>query len=411
MQLPWKSLLAAVGVLTLLVVLIWFFFLRTPSSVEPVPTPTTSGFTTGTVVTTEATLPQEADPSDAPYGYTGTQRIFKIADGPVVAATFVQTFNPTTTVARYVMQDNGRVFDLPIDVPGSVPRAVSNTTIPAIAHALWGEGGESVVLQYMEEVTVKTLYMRFSPRATSTIATPLPPQIRFLPDNIFTLAISPDGKKLAYMLVTTGGATGYVANINGTESKTLFFTPLTQVRLTWPAANTLLMQTKAAVGVSGMAFSIALQSGTVTPLLHAAGLSIIADPAFEKVIYQTSTLSDVKTYSHDVVSGKDLRLSFDPFPEKCVQSGKTSSLIYCALPLAYISPQYLDLWYKGLASAADSLVAFNPTTGARIIIGTPGQGEGGKKSDIVGIAVAPADAYLSFVTKGDRSLWGVRLTQ
>jgi len=411
MQLPWKSLIAAVGVLILVGVLVWFFFLRSTPTVEPVSTPTTSSFTSGTVVTTAVTLPQEADPSDTPYGYTGRQRIFKIADGPIAAATFVQTFNPTTTVARYVMQDSGRVFDLPIDVPGSVPRAVSNTTIPAIANALWSEGGESVILQYAEQTTIKTLYMRFSVRATSTASTPTPPQIRFLPDNILTLTISPDGKRLVYMLATATGAAGYLANVNGTESTLLFSTPLTQVRISWPAASTLLMQTKAAVGNPGMAFSVAIKDGVVTPLLHAAGLSAIADPAFAKVIYQTSNASDVKTYSHDVISGKDLRLSFDPFPEKCVQSSKTTSLIYCALPIVYIPPGYLDLWYKGLASVADSLVAFNPTTGAQLIIGTPGQGEGGKKSDVISMTVAPTDAYLSFVIKGDRSLWGARLTQ
>jgi len=412
MQLPWKSLVAAFGVLTLVGVLVWFFFFRSTTTVIPTqtPTPTTSSFTSGAVVTTSATLPQQTDAPEATVGYTGTKRIFKLADGPVAAATFVQTFNPTTTVARYIMQDSGRVFDLPVEVPGSVPRVVSNTTIPAVANALWGEGGESVVLQYIEGETTKTLYMRFPVRATSTPSTPPPAQIRFLPDNILTLAVSPDGKKVAYMLATQNGAAGYTADIQGTGSKLLFSTPLAQVRLTWPATNTLLLQTKTALGVPGMAFSVSL-NGTVTPLLHAPGLSAFADASFTKVLYQTATGADVKTYSHDMVSGKDLRLSFDPFPEKCVQGGKSSVLIYCALPLAYIAPQYLDLWHLGLSSMADSLVAFNTATGARIIIGTPGVGEGGKQSDIISMAVSPADAYVSFITKGDHSLWGARLTQ
>ncbi len=412
MQLPWKSLVAAAGVLILFGVAVWFFFLRDTQSVVPVATPQSSNFTSGAVVTTSTTLPDENTSStEGSFGYTGTQKVFKIADGPVAAATFIQTFNPTTTVARYVQQSNGHVFDMPVEVPGSMPRAISNTTIPGIANALWGEGGNSLILQYQEERLVKTLYLGLPPRATSTPGSLIAPKIRFLPDNITSVALSPDTKQVAYLLTTANGSSGYVANIDGTASRLLFSLPLAQVRLTWPAQGTLLAQTKAATGVPGIAFSIAAQSGTVTPLLHAPGLSAIADAAFAKIVYQNATLAGKKTYAHDVVSGGDIQLSFNPIPEKCIWGTSAASLLYCALPLSYTEPNYLDAWYRGLASAADSLLAINIATGARIIIATPGLNGGGKQSDIISLSVAPKDDYLSFVVKGDRSLWGARLVQ
>ena len=379
MQLPWKSLVAAAGVLILFGVAVWFFFLRNPQTVVPVATPQSSNFTSGAVVTTSTTLPDENTSStEGSFGYTGTQKVFKIADGPVAAATFIQTFNPTTTVARYVQQSNGHVFDMPVEVPGSMPRPLSNTTIPGIANALWGEGGNSLILQYQEERVIKTLYLGLPPRATSTPGALVPPKIRFLPDNITSVALSPDTKQVAYLLTTTSGSSGYVANIDGTASRLLFSLPLSQVRLAWPAQDTLLAQTKTATDVPGIAFSIAAQSGTVTPLLHAPGLSAIADAAFAKIVYQNTTLAGKKTYAHDVVSGGDIQLSFNPIPEKCIWGTSAASLLYCALPLSYTEPNYLDAWYRGLASAADSLLAINIATGARIIIATPGLNGGGK---------------------------------
>lgn len=342
------------------------------------------------------------------------QSIFKIADGPVAGATFIQTFAPTTTIARYVMQDNGHVFDLPVDSPGAIARAASNTTIPGIQHTVWLAPGNGVILQYADSGTIKSVYLGFPAASSTGSAASSHPgqatQIQFLPDNIRGLAGSPDGKSVAYFLASQGGATGYLAKADGTNSKKLFSLPLSQLLLSWPAQNTLLLATKSAAGAPGMAFSVDIKTGGVVPILYGLGLTAMADPSFSTVLYQISDGATRTSYLHDVRSGFDKTLSINPPPERCVNS-PIDNYIICAVPPQLVAANYLDLWHQGLANAADALFALVPQTGSAIPIATPGSNDGGVSTNIEGLSVSPDDHYLLYISRGDRSLWGVRLTQ
>ncbi len=410
-RIDWKRILVIGAVVLVGGALLWFFFFR---KTIPTQSPAVSGiFGTGSSVvlvpnTGVGTEGGEAGP------IRPNQKVFKIADGPIVNAVFIQTFNPTTTIARYVMADTGHVLEVAIDTPGAVPRAVSNTTVPGIIQALWKQDGSAVIMQYVEDDIVKTLSLLITPSATSTATTtqgaPLV-NFRFLPDNILSIALSPDGKEIAYLLKSTTGATGHTASIQGTGSKRLFSLPLSQVRLSWPSDQTLLAQTKMAAGVPGIAFAVSAKNGSVTPLLYTNGLSAMADSTFSKVVYQTTSNTSRATYAHDVRSGKDVELSFQPIPEKCTWSLSARSFLYCAAPVGYVLPDYLERWYQGVASVADTLFTFNVQNGTAIIITTPGGADGGIASDIDRLSVSPEEKYLLFVTKGGRSLWGVRLAQ
>lgn len=399
------------GVLLLVILLLWFFFFR---STPQAPAPTNNGF----VATPDQTTPVSVTPAGTQSTNTSAQnsklRIFKIADGPVAGAVFIQTHTPTTTLARYAMADNGHVLDLAIDVPGAVAQPASGTTIPGIVGVVWEERGAAAILQYLDGNILKTLYMNFPLAATSTAtSTRSGALILFLPDNSISLVSSPDGKSLAYLLRTSAGVDGYIAASDGGGAKKLFSLQVSQVTLAWPSQNTLLAVTKPATGVPGMAFSINAKTGVAIPLVYAPGLSAIATRDFSRVVYQTTPpeTTDRSTYSHNVVTGINAPLSFDPFPERCVWSAVATTTMYCAEPLAYLPQNYLDLWHQGTIGGGDSVVGFNVATGASLVITTPGGVDGGVASDIAQMAVSLDNHYLLFVTRGDHSLWVVRLMQ
>lgn len=393
---------------------IWFFFLRSPG-LEPADTVQQQTFGTGE--TRSSVSP--ADGSDGNIAQsiqspTSQQKVFKISDGPVAGATFMQEPRPTTTVARFVMQQNGHVLDLPIDSPGSVARAVSNTTIPGALEVVWEMGSDATrqaalgaVLRYADQGIIKSVVLNFP--QTSATTTVQPVRIQFLPDNISSLAASPDGTSIVYLVATAGGSDGYVARADGTNQKKLFSLPLSQVTVLWPSTGTILATSRAAAGVPGIAFSVQAASGAVSPILYAAGLTATADPGFNQVVYQNADGADNFTYAHNTKTNLDRSLSFDPIPEKCIWSRVEQSLMYCAVPLSYVPGDYLDLWHKGAASVADSIVSYNLATGANTIIATPGSAQGGVASDILQMALSADEKYLLFVKKGDRGLWGVRL--
>src|SRR3989344_3040287 len=400
------------GILLFAIFSMWFIFLRAPA---PAPTSTNGPvFGTGSNVSTVGTGADTDNINNVQpiTGQVSTQRIFLVASGPVAGATLVQTLHPTTTIARYALANNGHIFDLPLDSPGSVPRAVSNTTIPGVVHTLWTEAGRGVVFQYLDGDVFKSVHVAL-PAASATSSTPAPIRIQFLPDNIASIAASPDGTQVAYLLVTAAGADGYTAKADGTGSKKLFSLPLIELVLSWPSPNTLLVQTKSAAGVPGMLFSIGVKSGAVVPLLYAAGLTAVADTAFSNVVYQKNSESGDAhhTYVHNVGSGTDIALSFDPFQEKCIWSVAKANMLYCAAPLQFTAWNYLDLWHQGLGNVAESILSFNVSTGASNIAALPGSKDGGVGGAIENFALSIDDRYLLFVAQGNQTLWGVRLMQ
>lgn len=388
---------------------VWYFLLR-PAQVPQQPATNTSfgGLAQSNGITSagEGAAPTQTNTNGS---YTASQqKIFKLADGPVAGATFIQTLNPTTTLARYVMATDGHAFDMPVGVSGAVAKTSSNTTIPGVAHVQWAKQGSVMLLQYLENGLIKTLSATF-PESTSTVL--LPVRIQFLPDNIASLAVSPDGASVAYLLEGSAGVTGYIAAPNGASPKKLFSLPLSEITLSWPSPNYLLAQEKPAAGVPGIAFSVNAKTGAVAEVVYAPGLSAIANAGFSQVVYQTVQQGSTarQTFVHDVASGKDAPLSFQPLPEKCRWSPVSAFTLFCAVPLSYVPGNYLDLWHQGAMSAPDSIASFNTGTGLMTLIATPGGADGGVQSDVAELAVSPDGQYLLFVTKGDRSLWAVRL--
>lgn len=403
-----------VGGALFVLLVIWFFFLRSPG-LEPTDTTAQQTFGTGeTRTSVSPTGDTGSNNAEAIQSPTSQQRVFKISDGPVAGATFMQEARPTTTIARFVMQQNGHVLDLPIDSPGSVARAISNTTIPGASEVVWEMGSDATrqvalgaALRYTDQGLIKTVVLNFPAAATTTGVAPV--RIQFLPDNIRSLAASPDGSSIVYLVSTVGGSDGYVARADGSNQKKLFSLPLSQVMLSWPSLGTILATSKAAAGVPGIAFSINATSGAISPILYAAGLTATADRSFAQVVYQNANGISKVTYAHNVKTNLDRSLSFSPMPEKCVWSSLQLSTMFCAVPLSYVPENYIDLWHQGAASAADSIVSYNLITGVNTIIATPGTAEGGTASDIFQMALSADEKYLLYVRKGDRSLWGVRL--
>ena len=142
--------------------------------------------------------------------------------------------------------------------------------------------------------------------------------------------------------------------------------------------------------------------------IYSSETSVIADRTFSRVIYQIAD-TNRSTYVRDTKTGLSKPLSFDPLPEQCIFGNATSTLMYCATPLAYVPADYIDLRHIGTANTALSIISFNTTSGRSTVIATPGT-DGGERADIAEMALSPDDKYLIYIRKGDRSLWGVRLS-
>lgn len=399
-------IIIGIGTVLLSSLAAWFFFFQ-PSAVEN--SPDTPGFLNlGASQTVEVTPEQQGSGEGTPTNIPQTvqQKVFQVADGPVVSAIVMHTQQPTTTVARYVQQNNGHVLDLVLDSAGAVSKAVSNTTIPGVVRALWTKGGSGVILQYLDGNTVKTVSLAFP---TKIATTSQPVTIKFLPDGIQDIVVSPNGTSVAYLLRTQTGVRGYSASTDGTGGKELFTLPFHEIVLTWPSQDTILAYTKSTLGTPSISFSISVSSGAVVTLLYAPTLTLSADPTYTYLVYQTSASGGIPTtYTRNLKTGQNSGLSFAPYPERCIW-GTATSTMYCATPLDPVPANYLDLWHAGSATAAEALVSYSFPAGRSTILALPGDSVGGISSTIENISVSDDQKYLLFVRRGDKSLWGVRL--
>jgi len=403
-NIKWVAAIVGAGIVAALLI-VWFVLLSGPS-IAPVDT-TTPSFGTGSSQTSVTNDQRQTTNDQIQILQTNTnQKIFKVTDGPVAGATLLITTRPTTTVARFVLATNGHIMDVALDTPGAVAKAVSNTTIPGIVSALWSEGGQGALLQYLDAGAFKTAHLALpAPAATSSRAV----RVQFLPIGAANIAVSPDSTSVAYLIKTAAGADGYTAKADGTGSKRLFSLPFSQLLLSWPSSGVILAGTAPADGVPGAIFSINIKTGDTTPVLYASGVTATADRSFSKVVYQTAD-SSRSTYVRDTKTGLSKALSFDPIPEQCVWSNASSTTLYCAAPLTGVPANYLDLWHAGEAAASDGILTFDLSAGRSQIAAAPGGEDGGEESNIAELALSPDDRYLLFIRKGDRSLWAVRLS-
>ena len=144
----------------------------------------------------------------------------QLANIPVAGATAVVHDNKT--YVRYVSRENGNIFE--VDPLSGVTTQLTNTTIPRIYEAVWGNGGNSVVLRYLvhdplsRQDTIKTYLANLILPITQASTTSSQPQIGslkgdFLPDNISAISASADGAHLFYLLPIQEGVSGSIVSI------------------------------------------------------------------------------------------------------------------------------------------------------------------------------------------------------
>ena len=422
MSFSWKKILIwiviAAAALLLVYVLLRFFSNNSSNSQNGTPTFGNASQNSSSGQNSGSQNPSGNQPLNVGTSASSTasaQKVFLISDGPVVAATLLEEGSPSVTNARFITADDGHVLDLPLDVPGSVPRIVSQTTIPGIERALWTDKGGGVLMQYLEGSTIKTVHLAFQAVLSST-STPTAPQviIQFLPDNIEDLSVSPDGSHVTYLLRASVGLVGYTSLSDGTRAQKLFSLPLSEVAVSWSSQGTILAYSKASAGVPGILFSINTKNGAVSPLLYGQGILAAADQAFSHLLYQINDGGSALSYIDTLKTGAVTPLSgFSLNPEQCSSSGQepaTNNQLYCAAPVSAPGGNFLDLWHQGAASTPDNIISLNLANGTTTLLAEPG-GSGGENSNVMGIAVSPLGRYLSFVNKNNGRLWGVRLSQ
>lgn len=310
-------------------------------------------------------------------------------------------------ILRYVDIATGNIYQTFLDQIDE--RKFSDTTIPNVHEAFFGDNGNSVIMRYLKPDgrTISTFVGSF-PKEVIGGDSSSGNEIKgsFLPENITNLVTSFDKSQIFYLFNAKDMAVGITGSPTGENKVQVFDSGFTEWLPEWPNPNMITVTTKASYAVPGYMYAINPSRKDFRKVMgDIRGLTTLTSPDGRKVLYSNNTMS-INIY--DVASLSTKSISIRTLAEKCVWTNDSSN-IYCAVPkFGSNGSQYPDTWYQGEVSFSDDIWKINVESGTATRIFDPAS-QGNGEIDAIKLSLNTDGDYLFFVNKVDSYLWGLEL--
>lgn len=319
---------------------------------------------------------------------------------------------PTTkklTIIRFIERESGNVSDVATDTWKT--SRITNTTIPRIYSALFGNEGNSVILRFLKDdnYTISTWVGKITPPDPLDTSGAGNGSLTggFIQDGITDITVSPDGKSMAYILSSSGGVSGITSSIDGTNKKQIFSSPFTEWILNWPGNKLITATTKATGTLPG--FSYKVEDGQLIKILGGvSGLTALSNSDGSIV---AGGLGELNNMSLGISSGGTNTITpvgVKTIPEKCAWQNK--SILLCGVPASIPDGALLpDNWYQGVVSFADGLWSIDTRNNTTTLLINPTLLTR-QNIDVENPTVDPSGRYFIFMNKTDGTLWSLDLS-
>ncbi|MES2087933.1 MAG: hypothetical protein V4467_02980 [Patescibacteria group bacterium] len=328
---------------------------------------------------------------------------------PSAGAVVIATTSPVVLV-NFIEKGTGNVYQ--VSPENNLEIRLSNTTIPKIQEALWNKTGSQVITRYTtsDEVDSIKSYSGFLlPKSADNPDGALTGY--FLSENIRAMVKNPDQNKIFYLLPTSSGSTGIIADFDGSKKTQIFDSLLKEWLVDWTSPNIISLNTKPSAGVPGYLFLLNTKTGGLSRAITGIkGLTSKVSPTGNIILYSESADGALSLKIYNLKTGTTLETPVATLAEKCVWSSNNSDIFYCAVP-TYVPPgNFPDDWYKGLVLFSDEIWRIDSTTGTGELIADP-TNLTKEQIDGVNLSLSPKEDYLLFTNKKDFHLWSLRLQQ
>lgn len=419
-------ILISIVIAVVVAIVLYFAYSGTPTPTDEIPTtnfnpfgttpirpqPTTNSTSTTQVSTTTNTtskpykMPKLRLLSATPVGgmFASTTRM----KSPGITGTTTDA-----TIVRFVDRGAGHIFqanNLEMNIS-----KISNTTLPKIYESYWNKNLTAVIFRYLKvnTDTVTSFYSEIRPTATSTASSTTPYEIKgkYLSADIAEMAVSPAGDKIFTWNIENGNGAGYISSFDGKNLVKIIDSPLTQVNIDWPEANTVTFNTKGNSTIGGYSYSANAKTGSISKLLGGIlGLSTKLSKDAKNLLYSLSADSKIKSGILNTTDRSSKALVFNTLADKCVWSNINKNELYCAVPTDIPDASYPEDWYKGKVAFVDQIWLIDAKTGEVHLLANP-LDLANKLIDAEQLTLDPKENYLYFINKRDLSLWSLDLNQ
>lgn len=331
-----------------------------------------------------------------------------ITEIPVAkGVTFINKTNGNMSpFVRYIALHDGNIYQTPLDTLGD-EEVLSNEKVQRIGDVAWSDTANQLLLRYYgdENTVVQSRFGMF----TTENGTLTYNGKQFL-ENTQSVAFSPDGTELFYLIKTENGTTGYIESVKTGERAEVWNSVFTGLTVSWDSPNMVLIHTNPSSFAKGVVWLLNPNTFEYTPILgEEYALAAKANKTGEKVLYsiqgEDSSLFSLRVL--DVASGKVVTVPIETFVDKCAWG--STYYAYCAVPKRSSSGSFLEDWYMGIKHTNDAVWRIDTRNGNVKKLLDPEE-ETGVSFDVVNMHVSPQDEYLIFNSQVNAALWALRLT-
>lgn len=310
---------------------------------------------------------------------------------------------------QYMLRMTGHIHEAYNDTLET--KRLSNTTIPKVQEAIWSTNGQGLIVRYLKDNLNDIVSYSVKLKAATSTTNEFEGSVggNFLSDNLATISYNPANTKIYSQQNNLGGATGIISNIDGTNKRIIFESPLVEWLVSWPKEEYITLTTKPSGTVDGYMYLLNSQSGALTKVLGGVkGLTAKMNAVSNSVLYSDSTRGTPRLYLLDRKTNESKLMPWNTFPEKCVWANGNNKIIYCAVPKSIESGVYPDVWYQGLTSFTDDIWRIDINTGASNLLSDLKK-ESNQNIDVVDMQIDKDDSALFFVNKSDLTFWSLGL--
>ena len=337
-----------------------------------------------------------------------TQKLRQLSFVPVAGAGVLDV--KAGTVVRFIEKATGHIYEVELFSPKQ--GRISNTTIPVVYDAVWGNKNNSLITRYLkaDDMTVDTYSLTVKEVGTTMDSTTSPQADNTIsgiifPENISDVSVF--DTNVFYLMQGDNFSNGYVSNFSGGNKKLIFNSPIKEVNYQFVNTKTVALTTKPHQNFPGFLYFVDTGTGQVKKILgDVLGLSTLVNTLATKVLYLNQGNNKMSVF--DVKNKINTEVVPATFPEKCAWSKKDVDFIYCGVPKQAIGSSSLTDWYMGFVSFSDDIWIYAIENNVSGIV-TNLTSDSGKVIDVYKPIISENGQYLIFINKIDNTLWSLDL--